>query len=322
MEVDSKGKGYLVTGGAGFIGSHLCRKLVERGDRVFCVDNLSTGSLEHISGLFDNPRFTFIKGDVREAELEAIEADGCYHLAALCGVSRVEREPLNVILTVIEGTLRVLRWCADKGVRALYVSSSEIYGSPGVHPQPETYWGYTNPVGPRSPYVEAKRAGEALCRSYRIERGLSVRIARLFNVYGPGFRSDDQRVIPTFIQAADAGEELALYGTGEATRSFCYVDDIVDGLIFLMDSDVTGPVNLGFPEEIGIRELADLVLRLTRSPSRIVRLPALCEDPPRRLPDISRAQNLLGWNPRVSLKEGLSRTVRWFGKRKISKASS
>lgn len=309
----------LVTGGAGFIGSHLCKTLLEREEGVVCIDNLATGSRENVESLVSHPSYNFIEGDVRTADLEYLEVDSVYHLAALCGVPRVESLPLEVILTGLEGSLRILRWAAERGIKVVYVSSSEIYGSADVHPQPETYWGYTNPLGPRSPYVEAKRAGESLCRAYEIERGLSVRIARLFNVYGPGFNFQDQRVIPTFIQAAESGTDLFLHGSGETTRSFCYVDDIVDGLIKLMASDVRCPVNLGYPEEIAIKELARMVIDLTGSGSHIVSLPGVNEDPPRRLPDISRARQLLGWVPRLILKEGLEKTICWYReKRKVS----
>lgn len=313
MEVDSKGNGYLVTGGAGFIGSHLCDALLKSGESVVCIDNMATGIRENVARLRENSCFSFIEGDVRSVDLEGLSVTRVYHLAALCGVPLVEHEPLEVMLTGIEGALRILRWAADRGVRVLYVSSSEIYGSGDMHPQSESYWGHANPVGPRSPYVEAKRAGEALCRAYRIKHGLSVRIARLFNVYGPGFRSDDPRVIPQFIKSAASGNPLIIYGTGQSSRSFCYVDDIVEGLIKLMNSEVEGPLNLGFPQEVEIGELANLVLRLTKSSSKINYLPAISEDPQRRLPDISRAKRLLGWNPKVTLEEGLKRTIiSWF----------
>jgi len=312
MRGKSKGA-LLITGGAGFIGSHLCGRLLDEGRRVICVDNLATGSIDNIKGLAGRRGFTFIEDDIRQVELDSFDdVEGVYHLAAICGVPRVQKEPLRVILTVLESLLRILRWAAQKEATVLYVSSSEIYGKPLLHPQPESSWGCTNPVGPRSPYVEAKRAGEALCRAYRIEKGLSVRIARLFNVYGPGFRNDDPRVIPRFIQAAQAGEPLNVYGTGKATRSFCYVDDIVEGLMLLMDSELEQPVNLGFPQETEIKELAELTLRLTDSSSPIAYLPAIHEDPQRRLPDISLARRFLGWNPSITLKEGLRRTIRWF----------
>ncbi len=306
----------LVTGGAGFIGNHLCRRLLEEGERVVCIDDLSTGSIDNVKELLENPRFSFVEADIRETDLQAFKVDSCYHLAAICGVPRVESEPLRVILSIMEGALRILRWAADRGVRILYVSSSEIYGSPTVHPQPETYWGYANPVGPRSAYVEAKRAGETLCRAYQIDQGLSVRMARLFNVYGPGFRNDDPRVVPQFIQAAESGSSLNIYGTGEARRSFCYVDDIVEGLMLLMESEVQEPVNLGFPEETGIKELAELLLHLSDGSSLITYHPAICEDPSRRCPDISRAGKLLGWQPRITLEQGLRITMDWFRSKK------
>lgn len=318
MKTNLKGAS-LVTGGAGFIGSNLCKALLERGEKVVCVDNLSTGSRQNIEELSKQPSFYFIEGDVRKADLQKLQVDSVYHLAALCGVPRVECMPLDVILTGIEGTLRVLGWAAERKIPVLFVSSSEIYGNADVHPQSENYWGYTNPLGPRSPYVEAKRGGEALCRAYEMERGLKVRIARLFNVYGPGYCLDDQRVIPTFIRAAEACEDIIIYGHGEQTRSFCYVDDIVEGLITLMSCDVHCPTNLGFPEETEIKELACMVVSLTGSRSRTVFLPALHEDPPRRLPDITRARQLLGWEPRVTLKAGLAKTIGWYRKmRKVS----
>ncbi|MBD3286379.1 NAD-dependent epimerase/dehydratase family protein [candidate division WOR-3 bacterium] len=305
-------KTYLVTGGAGFIGSLLCRSLAGKGNKVICMDSLVTGQKNNVSDLEGNPRFTFVEEDVRKVDLGNFKVDGVYHLAAICGVPRVEQKPLKIILNILEGTQRVLAWAAEKKIRVLFVSSSEIYGNPQVHPQPERYWGYTNPLGPRSPYVEAKRAGEALCRAYRIEKGLEISIARLFNVYGPGFRKDDPRVIPRFIQAALADEPLNLYGTGEATRSFCYVDDIVEGLVSLMDSGASDPVNLGYPEETEIRELAKVILRITDSQSEINFLPAICEDPLRRLPDISRAKGLLKWEPNTTLEDGLRKTFEWI----------
>ncbi|MBN2380119.1 NAD-dependent epimerase/dehydratase family protein [candidate division WOR-3 bacterium] len=312
-------KAYMVTGGAGFIGNHLCRKLVGNGYKVICVDSLITGQIESVGDLLDNPGFTFVEEDVREAGLNAISVDGVFHLAAICGVPRVEQQPLQIILNILEGTSRILAWAAEKKVRVLFVSSSEIYGNPQVHPQSERYWGYTNPVGPRSPYVEAKRAGEALCRAYRIEKGLEVSVARLFNVYGPGFREDDPRVIPRFIQAALAGEPLNLYGTGEATRSFCYVDDIIQGLVSLMDSGFSDPVNLGYPEETEIRELAKIILRITDSQSDINCLPTICEDPLRRLPDISKAKELLKWEPKTTLEVGLRKTIEWIVKKRAGR---
>jgi nucleoside-diphosphate-sugar epimerase len=219
------------------------------------------------------------------------------------------------MLVGLEGTLNVFKWAGRHQIRVLYVSSSEIYGNPSVHPQSENYWGYTNSVGMRSPYVEAKRAGEALCRSFRLEKNLSIRVARLFNVYGPGFRADDSRVVPQFIQAAEAGDPLTIYGTGECTRSFCYVTDIVDGLLRLMEKDMEGieePVNLGFPEEIDIQKLAKIVIDSTGSKSKVLCVNPICEDLPRRLPDISKAKKYLEWSPKIGIEEGIELTVRWF----------
>ncbi len=309
----NKERAVLVTGGAGFIGSHLCEALLARGEKVICLDNFSTGRRENLVTFLDNPLFEFVEADIRTADLDEFDVCECYHLAALCGVPRVENEPLTVMLTCLEGMQNVFKWAASGDVKVVYVSSSEIYGNPLTHPQSETYWGFTNPVGPRSAYVEGKRAGEALARAYTIESGLNVKTARLFNVYGPRFSADDPRVIPQFTRAALAGERLKIYGTGECTRSFCFVDDIVRGLISLMETDgIHEPVNLGFPGEIDIRTLAELVIKLSGSSSGVVHLSPISEDPARRLPDISTANTLLCWSPEIHIEEGIKRTIQWY----------
>ncbi|MBA8794247.1 UDP-glucuronate decarboxylase [Friedmanniella endophytica] len=302
----------LVTGGGGFIGAHLVRALLARGERVTVLDDFSTGDRANLGDLRHHPRLSVVEGDVCDVRIPA--ADRIYHLACPASPVWYQRDPIRTLRTCTVGTLAVLESARSTGATVLLSSTSEVYGDPAVHPQPEDYWGHVNPVGPRACYDEGKRAAEALCFSYHRQHGTAIKVARIFNTYGPGMRADDGRVISNFVVRALAGRALELAGDGSQTRSFCYVDDLVDGLIRLMDSpdEVTGPVNLGNPEEYTIAQLADRVLDLVGGPSRIVHVPLPTDDPARRRPDISTARRVLGWVPHTALDDGLPRTVDHF----------
>ncbi|QID33625.1 UDP-glucuronic acid decarboxylase family protein [Pampinifervens florentissimum] len=304
----------LITGVAGFIGSHLAERFLEEGFYVIGMDNFLTGSPDNIAHLFEKKNFRFIHYNVVNYIYVEGPVDLVVHLA--CPASPVDymNHPIHTMKVDSLGTLNTLGFAKLKGSRYVFASSSEVYGSAQVHPQPEDYWGYVNPVGPRSVYDEAKRFSEALCMAYHREHGLDVRIARIFNTYGPRMRRNDGRVIPTFIEKALRGEPLPIYGDGSQTRSFCYIDDLVDGLFRLsVEEGLAGTVvNLGNPEEVSILELAQKVIELSESSSKIEFLPPRDDDPPRRCPDISRAKKLLGWFPQISFEEGLKITFRWF----------
>ncbi len=304
----------LITGVAGFIGSHLAERFLEEGFYVIGMDNFLTGSPDNIAHLFEKKNFRFIHYNVVNYIYVEGPVDLVVHLA--CPASPVDymNHPIHTMKVDSLGTLNTLGFAKLKGSRYVFASSSEVYGSAQVHPQPEDYWGYVNPVGPRSVYDEAKRFSEALCMAYHREHGLDVRIARIFNTYGPRMRRKDGRVIPTFIEKALSGEPLPIYGNGSQTRSFCYIDDLVEGLFRLsVREGLAGTVvNLGNPEEVSILELAKRVIELSGSSSKIEFLPPRDDDPPRRCPDISRAKKLLEWFPKVSLEEGLKTTLRWF----------
>ncbi len=304
----------LITGVAGFIGSHLAERFLEEGFYVIGMDNFLTGSPDNIAHLFEKKNFRFIHYNVVNYIYVEGPVDLVVHLA--CPASPVDymNHPIHTMKVDSLGTLNTLGFAKLKGSRYVFASSSEVYGSAQVHPQPEDYWGYVNPVGPRSVYDEAKRFSEALCMAYHREHGLDVRIARIFNTYGPRMRRKDGRVIPTFIEKALSGEPLPIYGDGSQTRSFCYIDDLVEGLFRLsVREGLAGTVvNLGNPEEVSILELAKRVIELSGSSSKIEFLPPRDDDPPRRCPDISRAKSLLEWFPKVSLEEGLKATLRWF----------
>ncbi len=304
----------LITGVAGFIGSHLAERFLEEGFYVIGMDNFLTGSPDNIAHLFEKKNFRFIHYNVVNYIYVEGPIDLVVHLA--CPASPVDymNHPIHTMKVDSLGTLNTLGFAKLKGSRYVFASSSEVYGSAQVHPQPEDYWGYVNPVGPRSVYDEAKRFSEALCMAYHREHGLDVRIARIFNTYGPRMRRKDGRVIPTFIEKALSGEPLPIYGDGSQTRSFCYIDDLVEGLFRLsVREGLAGTVvNLGNPEEVSILELAKRVIELSGSSSKIEFLPPRDDDPPRRCPDISRAKKLLEWFPKVSLEEGLKTTLRWF----------
>ena len=303
----------LVTGGAGFLGSHLCRALVAAGDEVVAVDDCSTGSRANLSDLEPGPGFSFVAHDVTRPLAVDGPLDAVCHLASPASPPDYLSRPLETLLVGSEGTRHTLELARAKNARYLFASTSEVYGDPLVHPQPETYWGNVNPVGPRSVYDEAKRFGEALAVAYRRVHGLDVKISRTFNTYGPGLRPGDGRVVSNFVVQALAGKPLTVYGDGSQTRSFCYVDDQIAGLRALLDSDWDGgPVNIGSPDEYTVLELAKLVIEMTGSDSDIVFELLPQDDPVRRRPDITLAEQVLGWRPRFALPEGLVRTVEWF----------
>ncbi|MEU5954390.1 UDP-glucuronic acid decarboxylase family protein [Streptomyces sp. NPDC047525] len=305
----------VVTGGGGFVGSHLCEALLRRGDTVCCLDNFCTGEPENVAHLRGAPRFRLIRADVTEPFDVPGPVDAVAHLASPASPPDYHRLALETLAVGSRGTENALRLAQRHGARFLLTSTSEVYGDPEVHPQPEEYWGHVNPVGPRSVYDEAKRFAEALAMAYRRSLGVDVGIVRIFNTYGPRMRPHDGRVVSTLVRQALAGRPLTLYGDGSQTRSFCYVDDLVRGLIAMLDSDRSGPVNLGNPSERTVRELAELVLHITGSPSRIAYRSLPVDDPTRRRPVINRAVEQLGWMPRVPLDEGLRRTVAWFATR-------
>ena len=304
-----------VTGGAGFIGSHLCEALLARGWQVVALDNLLTGSRENLAALKENASFSLVEQDVTEALHLSGPVQAVFHLASPASPADFERYPLEILAAGSAGTRQALESARGGRARFLLASSSEVYGDPAVTPQVETYRGNVNPVGPRSAYDEAKRFAEALTVAYRRKYGLETRIARIFNTYGPRMRRGDGRVVPAFLEAALSGEPLLVHGDGKQTRSFCYVSDLVEGLVRLLESEESGPVNLGNPNEITIFELAETILRITGSKSSIRFAPALEEDPQRRCPDIGKARAALGWAPRVSLDEGLRLTAAWFKER-------
>jgi dTDP-glucose 4,6-dehydratase len=298
----------VVTGGAGFLGSHLCEHLLEKGYRVLCVDNLETSSLANIGHIRDDA-FTFVNHDVIEhIEIEE-PVDVVFHLAALPSPIDYVRQPLLSLKTGSYGTHHALGLAKWKRARFLLASSSEVYGDPQVHPQPETYWGHVNPVGPRGVYDEAKRYAEALTMAYRRQQGVDTSIVRIFNTYGPRMRAYDGRAIPTFMRQALDNKPLTVFGDGSQTRSFCYVDDLVRGLYLLAASEEHLPVNLGNPREFTILELAETVVRVTGSSSEIVFEALPVDDPQVRQPDITRAKQVLGWEPKIELEEGLKRML-------------
>lgn len=304
----------LVTGGAGFLGSHLCRRLLDAGSRVLCVDSLCTGSRRHIAALRAHPRFDFLEHDVRAPLDLDLELDRIYNLACPAAPPRYQADPIHTTETSVLGAIQLLRLARRTGARILQASTSEVYGDPETHPQAEHYWGRVNPIGLRACYDEGKRCAESLFLDYWRQYGTGVKIARIFNTYGPHMRIDDGRVVPNFVGQALRGAAITIYGDGTQTRSFCFVDDIVEALVGLMESpaEVTGPVNLGNPDEVAILELAELVRVLTGSRSCLVFAPCPADDPVRRRPDIALARKHLGWEPRVGLHEGLERTVAYF----------
>jgi UDP-glucuronate decarboxylase len=301
----------LVTGGAGFIGSHLCERLLDHGHEVVCLDNFFTGKQDNVGRLRSRPGFTLLDQDVMEpfsAEVERI-----FHLACPASPVHYQRDPVRTLKTAVLGTMNALELARARGARMLLASTSEVYGDPTVHPQSESYWGYVNPIGPRACYDEGKRVAETLCFDYHRRDGADIRVVRIFNTYGPRMAMNDGRVVSNFVVQALRGEDITIYGDGSHTRSFCYVDELVEGLMRMMDQDRDkGPVNLGNPAEHTIRELAESVLALTGSPSALVYRALPADDPVRRRPDITRARALLGWEPRISLDEGLGKTIAYF----------
>jgi UDP-glucuronate decarboxylase len=304
----------LVTGGAGFIGSHLCERLLEDGNEVICLDNFFTGRKENITHLLGNPLFEVIRHDVIEPVL--IEVDRIYNLACPASPVHYQYNPVKTIKTNIMGALNMLGLAKRVRARILQASTSEVYGNPLVHPQTEDYWGNANPIGPRACYDEGKRCAETLMFAYNRQNGVDIRVIRIFNTYGPRMLENDGRVVSNFIVQALRGEEITVYGDGTQTRSFCYIDDMVEGMVRMMEKDgLTGPVNLGNPSEFTVMELAETVKRLTGSSSRIVRRDLPPDDPTQRRPDITMAMERLGWTPTVGLEDGLKRSIAYFRKR-------
>ena len=306
----------LVAGGAGFLGSHLCEALIADGRHVVCLDNFLTGRLRNLSGLIDDPRLDLIEADVVDPLPARARRryDYVFNLACPASPPLYQADPEHTLLTSVLGTCHLLQLCETIGARFLLASTSEVYGDPEVHPQVESYRGSVNPIGPRACYDEGKRAAETLCFDYARQGRAEVRVARIFNTYGPRLGAQDGRVVSNVVTQALAGDDVTVYGDGRQTRSFCYVDDMVDGLLRLMrcEPDPAGPVNLGNPAEITINELVERVMRLTESSSTVVRRSLPVDDPQRRRPDIGRAQALLGWSPRTPIDTGLKAVVEWF----------
>ncbi len=302
----------VITGGSGFLGSHLCSALIARGDQVVCLDNLSTGRIDNIAQLMDNQRFAFSQCDVSAGINVDGPVDAVAHFASAASPPDYLRMPLETLAVGSRGTEHALQLAESKGARFVVASTSEIYGDPAVHPQPEEYWGNVNSIGPRSVYDEAKRFAEALTTAYGSARGVNVGILRIFNTYGPRMSPRDGRVVTNFIVQALNGEPITVYGDGNQTRSFCYVDDLIRGIIKMLDSSEPGPINLGNPEEFTIGDFARLVLQITGSSSRIEYRPLPTDDPTRRRPVITRAMERLGWQPEIPVAEGVRRMADWF----------
>ncbi len=311
-----KKRAILVTGGAGFLGSHLCERFVEAGDYVVCADNFSTGRRRNIAPLEAHPNFSWLKHDVIDPlPVTLPRFDEIYNLACPASPVHYQADPVKTAKTSVLGIINVLERAVADGARVFHASTSEVYGDPQVHPQPEGYWGHVNPIGPRSCYDEGKRMAETLLLDYARQYGVEVRIARIFNTYGPRMDPDDGRVVSNFVTQALRGEDITIYGTGAQTRSFCYVDDLIEGIVRLTRSpqEIAGPVNIGNPHEFTIRELANMVLGMVRdTASRLVERPLPTDDPRQRKPDIGAARQLLDWQPTVMLQEGLARTIAYF----------
>ena len=302
----------LVTGGAGFIGSHLCERLLSDGYDVLCIDNYYSSTKDNIAHLLGNPRFEVIRHDVTFPLY--VEVDEIYHLACPASPIHYQRDPVQTTKTAVHGSINMLGLAKRTGAKILITSTSEVYGDPLVHPQTEDYWGNVNPIGPRACYDEGKRAAETLFFDYHRQHNLKIKVVRLFNTYGPRMHPHDGRVVSNFVVSALSGKPLTMYGEGQQTRSFCYVDDLIEGLVLMMHSDdsVTGPINLGNPGEFTIAELAAEVIRQIGSDPGITYHPLPTDDPVRRQPDISRAKATLGWEPTVPLREGLATTIDYF----------
>ena len=302
----------LVTGGAGFIGSHLCERLLNDGYDVLCVDNYYSSTKDNIAHLLDNPRFEVIRHDVTFPLY--VEVDEIYHLACPASPIHYQRDPVQTTKTAVHGSINMLGLAKRTGAKILLTSTSEVYGDPLVHPQTEDYWGNVNPIGPRACYDEGKRAAETLFFDYQRQHDLKIKVVRLFNTYGPRMHPHDGRVVSNFVVSSLNGKPLTVYGEGEQTRSFCYVSDLIDGLIAMMNSEdsVIGPINLGNPGEFTIGELANMVIEMTGTDSGIEYRPLPQDDPIRRQPDITRAKNTLGWEPTIALRDGLATTIEYF----------
>lgn len=305
-------KKILVTGGAGFLGSHLCEKLLSDGAEVLCVDNYFTGNKNNILHLLENPRFELMRHDVTFPLY--VEVDEIYNLACPASPIHYQHDPVQTTKTSVHGAINMLGLAKRVGAKILQASTSEVYGDPSVHPQTEEYWGNVNPIGIRSCYDEGKRCAETLFFDYHRQHQLRIKVMRIFNTYGPRMHPDDGRVVSNFIVQALANHDITIYGDGSQTRSFCYVDDLIDGMIGLMNSadEVTGPINIGNPDEFTILQLAETVKRLTGSSSKIIQKPLPSDDPKQRQPDISLAKASLGWSPSINLEQGLEKTIAYF----------
>lgn len=305
-------KRILITGGAGFLGSHLCERLLGEGYQIFCVDTLYTGSRANVAPFLENPDFKFLMHDIREPL--ALDCDAIYNLACPASPRGYQADPIYTMTTCMIGSLNLLELAGKNKARILQASTSEVYGDPEVHPQPETYWGRTNPIGVRSCYDEGKRCAETLFFDYWRQYRLPIKIVRIFNTYGPRMQANDGRVVSNFIVQALQNEAITIYGDGKQTRSFCYVDDLIDVMILMMQSpeDFVGPVNIGNPGEFTMLELAEAVLRLTGSKSQLVFKPLPADDPKQRRPDIGLARSKLSWQPKVALEDGLKETISYF----------
>jgi UDP-glucuronate decarboxylase len=308
----------LVTGGSGFLGSHLCEALLESGNDVLCVDNFFTGNRDNVIPLLSNPRFELVRHDITFPLY--VEVDQIYNLACPASPVHYQLDPVQTTKTCVHGAINMLGLAKRTGARILQASTSEVYGDPEVHPQTEDYWGRVNPLGPRSCYDEGKRCAETLFFDYFRQHALDIKVARIFNTFGPRMKFDDGRVVSDFVVRALRGDDIILHGDGRQTRSFCYVDDMIRGLTTLMNSapEVTGPINLGNPTETSVLALAELVLRLTRSQSKLVLAPRREDDPVRRCPDITRASQMLSWSPTTSLEEGINKTIADFQRRLLT----
>lgn len=305
-------KKILVTGGAGFLGSHLCEKLLQEGNEVICMDNFFTGSKRNVIKLLDNPYFELFRHDITEPA--NLEVDEIYNLACPASPIHYQYDPIKTVQTSVMGAINMLGLAKRTGAKVLQASTSEVYGDPSVHPQPETYWGNVNPIGIRSCYDEGKRCAETLFFDYHRQNAVRIKVVRIFNTYGPNMHPNDGRVVSNFIVQALKGKDITIYGDGSQTRSFCYCDDLIRGFIAMMATgdDVTGPINIGNPGEFTIKQLAELVIELTGSKSKLVYEPLPSDDPTQRKPVIEKARDILGWEPTIPLREGLVRTIAYF----------
>lgn len=303
-------KRILVTGGGGFLGSHLCGRLLDQGNEVICLDNFFTGRKSNIVPLLSNPYFEVMRHDITFSVY--LEVDEIYNLACPASPVHYQDDPVQTIKTSVHGAINILGLAKRLGIKVFQASTSEVYGNPKVHPQTESYWGNVNPIGVRSCYDEGKRAAETLFFDYKRQHNLDIKVARIFNTYGPNMHPNDGRVVSNFIMQALKNEDLTIYGDGSQTRSFCYVDDLIDGFLLLMNSELNGPINLGNPNEISMTELANMIIKLTKSASKIKHLKLPDDDPVRRKPNIELAIRELNWKPQIHLEEGILKTISYF----------